>query len=104
MIAKTAVELKEKYEGASDEAKLAYVEEMAIHQLIELMRIYDAELVRETLRQWTIELEALHFLITLHSRFKSRPIRYIGIAFALMRYGTEHVVNAVRIGETIFRK
>lgn len=104
MIANIVAELGEKYEGSSDEAKLAFVAEAAMYQLIELMRIYEADLVREALRQWMIELEALDFLFMLKSRFKSRPIRYLGILFAIMRYGTEHVENAIRIGETVFRK
>ena len=104
MITNVLAELTEKYEDASDEEKLRYIATAAIHQVVELVQLYELDVVREALRQWLIELEALNFLVNLNSRFKSRPIRYLGLIFALAFYGTEHVKNAIRIGENVFRK
>jgi hypothetical protein len=104
LTAKIITELRVSNPEATPEAKTAYVGEAAAEEFILLLSKYDVKVVKEAMRLWEIELNALLFLLDLFATFKWEPIRRIGIVWALVWYGTEGVMNALKLGESVGSK
>jgi hypothetical protein len=104
MTVKLLNELDEKFADASEEERIAFIEEAASKDAEELMQIYDLDLIAEAFKREKIELNLLAFILDLHGRFRSRLIRRLGMRYANLRYGKDTVTKALRLGQNLSRK